>query len=129
MVQRYSDEIRNRAKELWETGSSTKDIIQELKIIRENTIYDWVKKNGWKRLSDLDPKKDELEIFKILAQRAKDFLLDQKFVSITEALKVYEKALIKIKAREKSTKKSKKKLETLFEDDKFDLEDTEIYDD
>ena len=129
MVQRYSDEIRNRAKELWETGSSTKDIIQELKITRENTIYDWVKKNGWKRLSDLDPKKDELEIFKILAQRAKDFLLDQKFVSITEALKVYEKALIKIKAREKSTKKSKKKLETLFEDDKFELDETEIYDD
>jgi len=128
MVKRYLDETKSQAKKLWEAGASLKDIVQELEITRENTLYDWVKRYGWKRLSSLDPRKDELEIYKILAQRAKDFLFDQKFVSITEALKVYEKALIKIKVREKSTKKSKKKLEALFEDEKFDLDDEELHD-
>lgn len=131
MVKRYSDEIRNRARELWESGADVKNIVQELKLSRENTIYDWVKKFGWKRLSDLDARKDELKIFEILAQRAKDFLLDQKFTSITEALRVYEKALIKIRLYKKkgTKKKSKEKLKDLFEDDSFNFDQPETYDD
>ena len=133
MPQEYSNDIKRQAKELWEAGAGAKRITQELNLQREKTIYDWVRKYEWRRTSDLDPENDELKIYETLAENAKDFLLDKSFSSITEALKVYEKALIKIKHYKEKSKKSKKnKFAEIFSDDKkIDLDDTEaeVYED
>jgi len=87
----YSEAVKQRAKELWEGGASYPDVAQQLDIPRWMTIRDWRKRYEWKR-DALGLTQDMLEIWDEISEKALGHLLTGKPLSMTEALKVYEKA-------------------------------------
>ena len=128
MAVRYPEKIKEQAKKMFGEGQTYQAIADELNIPRKMTICTWKQKGNWKRLSELDPEDNELEIYETLATKAKTFLNDQNFSSISEALKVYERSISKIRAKKTENEQltPEQQLSHAFGLDDDDIED---YDD
>jgi len=128
MAIRYPEKIKEQAKKMFGEGLTYQTIADELKIPRKMTICTWKQKGNWKRFSELDPEDNELEIYEALAIKAKEFLKDQSFSNISEALKVYERSIAKIRSKKAEGEKEspEQQLNKAFN---LDIEDEEEYDD
>src|ERR1051325_10314278 len=47
MAERYSDEVRGKARDLWLQGKTDEEIAAALGITRPDTIRDWRRKEDW----------------------------------------------------------------------------------
>jgi len=105
MIQKYSDGIIERAKELYERGKKHKEIAEELSIKRINTIGEWVKRFGWKRVIDFGDTREQIVIWDEIAQNARTYLKGKGFTSMKDAIMVYEHALKNIEVIKNKNKK------------------------
>jgi len=134
MIQKYPDGIIERAKELYERGKKHKEIAEELSIQRINTIGEWVKRFGWKRVIDFGDTREQIVIWDEIAQNARTYLKGKGFTSMKDAISVYEHALKNIEALKKKVEKKDPKNDVFgvlgnIEDDSEDDEEDVIEDD
>ena len=131
MLQKYSDGLIERAKELYERGKKHKDIAEELGIPRVNTIGEWVKRFNWKRVIDFGDTREQIVIWDEIAQNARKYLKGEGFTSMKDAISVYEHALKNIEAIKKKIEKIDPKNDVfgVLGDTEEDAEDEEDADD
>lgn len=120
----YSDAIIREAKELWEGGMSYPDVADRLNISRWMTIGDWKRRFGWQREESDDVGKDLIEIWTEVAERALGHLQSGKFISITEAIKTFERANYHIRKIEKALGEKKDSKNSILGELKLDEEST-----
>jgi len=101
MIKRYSESIIQEAKTLFEGGFTGPKIARQLSIQRVNTVYEWIKKFGWKRASDYKDFKDEETLWKDIAKNALEHLKGKGFASMKDAMNVFERATAHITNLEK----------------------------
>jgi len=127
MTKKYSESLIQQAKVLFERGITAPKIAKQLSIQRINTIYEWVKKFGWKKISDYKDFKEQEMVWKDIAKNALEYLKGKGFTSMKDAMNVFERATTHLESLEKEKTDPESELLKIMGDgeDKDELEEDE----
>ena len=101
MAKKYPESVIQQAKTLFEKGFAGPKIAKQLDIKRVNTVYEWVKKFDWKKISDYKDFKDQEVVWKDVAKNALEYLKGKGFTSMKDALNVFERATAHLESLKK----------------------------